>query len=225
MTVAPAFLTVGAQRFAGVVWMDVVNGLRQRLEPWLEAGAGVRLRADETLQALVSREGAVGQIATSLREQVRPVRMVLFDKTANTNWAVGWHQDRTIAVAERLNVEGFGPWSVKGSIPHVEPPFALMERMLTLRLHLDDCGADNAPLRVAPGSHRLGRVASALAAEIARRDEPLVCFAAAGDVWAYATTILHASDRAARPSRRRVLQIDYSDADLPGGLAWRGVAA
>jgi hypothetical protein len=38
----------------------------------------------------------------------------------------------------------------------------------------------------------------------------------------YATPILHASARAAKPSRRRVLQLLYCADDLPPGLAWLG---
>jgi hypothetical protein len=121
-------------------------------------GAGVRLSADAHIQGLLSRRGAIGRIAASLLDGARAVRLVLFDKTPETNWAVGWRQDRTIAVVERLDIDGFGPWSLKASTPHVEPTFDLSERMITLRVHLDDCAADNAPLRIAPGSHRLGRI-------------------------------------------------------------------
>jgi hypothetical protein len=64
-----------------------------------------------------------------------------------------WHQDRAIAVRDRVDVPGFGPWSVKAGLVHVEPPVDILERMLAVRLHLDDCGEDNGPLRVLPGSH------------------------------------------------------------------------
>ena len=50
-----------------------------------------------------------------------------------------------------------------------------------------------------------------------------VCEAEAGDVWLYATPILHASEAAKVPTRRRVLQVDYAAGDLPGGLEWAGV--
>jgi hypothetical protein len=49
--------------------------------------------------------------------------------------------------------------------------------------------------------------------------------AQAGDVWLYATAILHASDRADNPRRRRVLHVDFAGCDLPGGLEWSGLAA
>lgn len=72
-----------------------------------------------------------------------------------------WHQDLTIAVQERLDVPGYGPWTVKAGVTHVQPPVAVLERMVAVRLHLDDCGAENGPVRVLRGSHRLGRMAAA----------------------------------------------------------------
>ena len=109
---------------------------------------------------LLASSGPVGVVAASvLGEACRPVRAVLFDKTTATNWSVAWHQDRTIAVMERVDVEGFGPWTVKSGLLHVAPPFDLLAGMLTLRVHLDPVPETNAPLLVARGSHRLGRIA------------------------------------------------------------------
>ncbi|WP_083989159.1 phytanoyl-CoA dioxygenase family protein [Paraurantiacibacter namhicola] len=154
----------------------------------------------------------------------RPVRAVLFDKSANTNWALGWHQDRTINVEEQRPVEGFGPWSRKAGVLHVEPPFEIIERMLTLRIHFDDTPKANAPLVVACGSHRLGKIASGHANVVAEACPAIECVASRGDVWLYATSILHSSKRASRPDRRRVLQVDFSADKLPGGLKWLGLA-
>jgi ectoine hydroxylase-related dioxygenase (phytanoyl-CoA dioxygenase family) len=93
-----------------------------------------------------------------------------------------------------------------------------------MRAHLDDCSDQNAPLLAVPGSHRLGRVPAAQVAEIAQRLGHTVCLAGAGDIWVYATSIIHASERARAPGRRRVLQVDYASSRLPGGLEWLGVA-
>jgi len=103
------------------------------------------------------------------------------------------------------------------------PPFPLLERMLTLRVHLDPVPETNAPLRVAPGSHRLGRIAETDVPAVVSACGVVPCLADAGDIWLYATPILHASDRATAVSRRRVLQVDYSADALPGGLDWLGV--
>ena len=71
-----------------------------------------------------------------LGEGCRPVRAILFDKTAAADWALGWRQDRTIAVKERVRVDGFGTWSIKSGMLHVEPPFELLSGMVTLRIHM-----------------------------------------------------------------------------------------
>jgi ectoine hydroxylase-related dioxygenase (phytanoyl-CoA dioxygenase family) len=87
-----------------------------------------------------------------------PVRGILFDKISGANWKVPWHQDLTIAVREKHETEGFGPWSVKDGVVHVQPPVRVLENMLTMRLHLDDCDEGNGPLRVLPGSHCSGKL-------------------------------------------------------------------
>jgi ectoine hydroxylase-related dioxygenase (phytanoyl-CoA dioxygenase family) len=173
---------------------------------------------------LLEHRGIIGAVAANyLGAAARPVRSLLFDKSGTSNWSLGWHQDRTIAVAERRNVDGFGPWTVKAGMIHVEPPAPLQAAMITLRVHLDPVDACNAPLLVAPGSHRLGRVPEADIAAVVQRCGAATCTAEAGDVWTYSTPILHASDAAARPRHRRVLQIDYAANELPGGLRWLGI--
>jgi ectoine hydroxylase-related dioxygenase (phytanoyl-CoA dioxygenase family) len=184
----------------------------------------VRLFGIPALAPALSPAGAIGALAASLLgPRARPVRALLFDKTEGVNWAVRWHQDRTIAVRDRREVAGYGPWSRKSGAAHVAPPFDVLAVMITLRVHLDDVDTGNAPLLVAPGSHRLGVVPEAGIAGAVARCGTLACLAAAGDVWLYATPILHASDAAAQPARRRVLQVDYAAIDLPAGLEWLGV--
>ncbi len=185
-------------------------------------GPGGRLR-DAELPALIASATAAAQ--SLIGDAAFPVRAVLFDKTPEANWAVAWHQDRTIVVRKRCEVEGFGPWSRKNGLQHVAPPIAVLEGMVTLRIHLDACGGDNSPLKAALGSHRLGRVPASEAAKKAAEHPLLTCLAEPGDIWAYSTPILHASERARFPSRRRVLQIDYAADELPGGLQWAGVGA
>jgi ectoine hydroxylase-related dioxygenase (phytanoyl-CoA dioxygenase family) len=186
--------------------------------------AGIRLFGVAALHPFLNRDGPVGAVATSvLGHTCRPVRAILFDKTPSANWALGWHQDRAIAVEERVDVEGFGPWTRKHGALHVAPPFEVLTRMVTLRLHLDDVPASNAPLLVAPGSHRLGRIAEADVPAVVQRYGVAACTAVAGDIWLYATPILHASQAATNSGHRRVLQVDYAACDLPGGLQWLGI--
>ena len=173
---------------------------------------------------LLALETPIGRIAAAkLGPQARAVRAVLFDKTPATNWALGWHQDRTVAVRARHDVPGWSVWSSKAGIQHVEPPFAMIERMVTLRIHLDPVPAGNAPLLIAPGSHRLGRVPEAKIGTAVERCGTAACLAEKGDVWAYATPILHASSASKGHAHRRVLQVDYSADSLPPPLEWLGL--
>ena len=186
--------------------------------------AGVRLFDVDGLVSFLAANGPIGSIAArNLGGMARPVRATLFDKTASANWSLAWHQDRVIAVRERKEVEGFGPWTRKHGALHVAPPFELLASMLTLRAHLDPVPQSNAPLLIAPGSHRFGRIPESDVPEVVARCGVAICLADVGDIWTYATPILHASDRASAATHRRVLQVDYALGDLPGGLQWLGV--
>lgn len=106
---------------------------------------------------------------------------------------------------------------------HVEPPFDLLAKMLTLSVHLDPVPITNAPLLVAPGSHHRGRIPTSEIPDVVRECGVIPCLADVGDIWLYATPILHASEAAVEPLHRRVLQVDYALGQLPGGLEWLGV--
>lgn len=156
-----------------------------------------------------------------LGKDALPVRALFFDKTPEANWPVLWHQDLTIAVAERHDSEGWGPWSVKAGIPHVEPPPGLLAAMLTIRLHLDDCHADNGPLRVIPGSHNLGRLSRERIQTIRQQRPEVTCIAPEGSALLMRPLLLHASSPAKTPAHRRVLHIEFAPEDaLPAPLSW-----
>jgi hypothetical protein len=60
------------------------------------------------------------------------VKGIFFNKTQESNWKVAWHQDLTIAVQGRCEIDGFGPWTVKAGITHVQPPAEIMSRILAV---------------------------------------------------------------------------------------------
>jgi hypothetical protein len=217
------FATEGALLFKRAL-RECMDQLETALGGLPPTEAGVRMHGVDALKPLLAVQGSVGGIAASiLGPQAKPVRAVLFNKSPHTNWSLAWHQDRTICVKERREAPGFGPWTVKSGMQHVAPPFELLERMVTLRAHLDDVPVTNAPLLIAPGSHTLGRITVSEVDEVVRRCGTRACTAEAGDVWLYATPILHASETASKPCCRRVLQVDYAAEALPNGLEWHGV--
>ena len=171
------------------------------------------------VQELIASPTVRNAVRDVLGDGARAVRGILLDKTPIANWLVPWHQDLSIAVRERREVAGFGPWSIKAGVHHVQPPLEILERMIAVRVHLDDCREDNGPLRVIARSHRrLWK--PALLDQLVRESCAVTCCANAGDALFMRPTIVHTSSPARTPSRRRVLHIEYAARELPGGLEW-----
>jgi hypothetical protein len=148
------------------------------------------------------------------------VRGIFFDKTENANWPVLWHQDLSLAVKERHELPGWSNWSVKRGVPHVQPPAAVLEKMVTMRLHLDDCPAENGALRVIPGSQTQGLLSREKIGDMTA-DSAEIVTATAGDALFMRPLILHASSSATAPTHRRVLHLEFApEGLLPGRLAW-----
>lgn len=196
-----------------------------------DAGGGVRSRGGVyAVRNLLDLSEPVRLLAASakVRSLVEPhlgpdcfvVRGILFDKTAGANWLVPWHQDLTIAVDRRRDVPGYSPWTRKASVWHVQPPVPVLEEMLSVRIHLDDCTESNGALRVLPGTHRLGRLRNEEIAERQRTSRPVACAAVAGDVLLMRPLLLHASSAASHADHRRVIHLDYAYQPLDGGLQW-----
>jgi ectoine hydroxylase-related dioxygenase (phytanoyl-CoA dioxygenase family) len=149
------------------------------------------------------------------------VKATLFDKTAESNWRVQWHQDRVVSVRERMDVAGYGPWSVKAGIVHVEPPASVLEQMLAVRVHLDDCGPDNGPLRVIPGSHEWGKLDDDELQRMIEAEQPVEIPAAKGSMVLMRPLLLHASTPAQIPGHRRVLHIEFAPPEAISPLQWQ----
>jgi ectoine hydroxylase-related dioxygenase (phytanoyl-CoA dioxygenase family) len=150
----------------------------------------------------------------------QPVRAIFFDKTHEANWKVAWHQDLSIAVRSRKDVPGFSNWTLKAGVIHVQPPAAILEQMLAVRIHLDATDEHNGALKVLPGSHKFGRLTADNAQQLRSEIEPVVCSVKKGDVMLMRPLLLHASSAANKPNHRRVIHLEYSSAILPGGLEW-----
>lgn len=170
---------------------------------------------------LLARHASVRRTAEAvLGPDCFVARALLFDKTERANWKVAWHQDLTITVRKRRDASGYGPWSTKAGIVHVQPPVDVLERMLAVRVHLDDCGPTNGPVRVLSGSHCVGRLDAAAIEAWKGRVVPTDCLATKGAILAFRPLLLHASSPAEAPGRRRVVHFEFAVGDLPDGLEW-----
>lgn len=183
-------------------------------------GARNLLRECPSVAELARSQPLIRLVAPVLGPAAFPVLALFFDKQAGANWQVGWHQDLSIAVAERVEVPGFTGWSAKQGVQHVQPPASVLEKMLTLRVHLDDCDEDNGPLRVLPGSHLHGRLNDQQIEHWQKSEEAITCLVPRGGILLMRPLLLHASAPAKNPRHRRVVHLEYASNPLPGGLRW-----
>jgi ectoine hydroxylase-related dioxygenase (phytanoyl-CoA dioxygenase family) len=144
----------------------------------------------------------------------------LFEKSVDRNWLVSLHQDLSIPVAGKVEHPDIAGWSVKEGTVFAQPPTSLLAGLVAVRLHLDDCGSDDGPLRVVPGSHRSGRLDCEVA--IAKRQQlgEMICAAPRGSAVLMRPLLLHASSKSSSGNRRRVLHFLFGPSSLPFGLKW-----
>ncbi len=147
-------------------------------------------------------------------------RAVAFDKAEGRNWSLPWHQDRVIAVKEKLETPLARNWSCKGGVWHCEPQDAVLGRMLFVRLYLDDVSEQTGGMQMALGSHKRGvlkkKEVQALAAGCNQETEQ----ARRGDMLVMDMLLVHRSLPAQSQQPRRVIRADYANSALPAPLAW-----
>ncbi len=165
-------------------------------------------------------------LESALGQRFGLVRALFFDKPRDRNWALPWHRDLTIAVADnRLPSKAFSKPTLKAGVPHVEAPRHVLDQMITARIHLDQVTNENGPLRVIPGSHRSDADAtsgrSTAGADSAAGGVPILVDS--GDLLLMRPRLLHRSghSQAESPSRRRILHFEFAASpQLPDAYSW-----
>ncbi|WP_116108912.1 phytanoyl-CoA dioxygenase family protein [Lewinella sp. IMCC34191] len=188
-------------------------------EAGIERAFGVReiLRRAPRLIPLIFTDGLRELLHGLLPSGARVIRSIYFDKPPDANWIVNWHQDLTVNLAERENHPGFVNWrSVRGHAV-VQPPVDLLQRVVTVRIHLDACTEANGALRVIPGSHTQGIVTMK---DWQKTEPEEICVVPEGGLLLMKPLTLHASRRTENARNRRVIHLECTDAVLPGTLRW-----
>ncbi|WP_225782931.1 phytanoyl-CoA dioxygenase family protein [Xenophilus sp. Marseille-Q4582] len=187
----------------------------------------IRVTARRTSHDAGSRQWLAQPACAALAERLRArlaamgllpaasaaVQCTLFDKRADRNWLVAWHQDLSVpARAAGRAVR------LKEGEPFTQAPEEVLRQLLAVRIHLDDCGPLAGALRVVPRSHGAGWLDNAQARLWRLREGEQLCTARAGDVLLMRPLLLHASSRMQAPVRRRVLHFLF--APVPGPVGW-----
>jgi hypothetical protein len=181
--------------------------------------AGARhVLAVPAVRSLANHPALLGIAGQYIGSQAFAFRATLFDKSAASNWLVTWHQDTALPIKSRTDAPGWGPWSIKGGVLHAVAPAAALEQLVALRVHLDDSGSDNGPLRVLPHTHTSGILAHEKIEQLALTVAPVDCVTSTGGVVAMRPLAVHASSKALVDRPRRVLHIEFAPAaTLAGG--------
>lgn len=172
--------------------------------------AGTRCLLDitivaETARIVRDRLAALDALPTT----AIAIQAIAFDKTPTANWKVTWHQDLMFPFAARVTQPGYDLPAKKDGIDYARPPRPILERLLAVRVHLDDCDEANGPLRVAPGSHRHGILPSAeISTQVSHHGE-IACLGQETEALLMRPLLLHASSPARAPRHRRVLHLVF----------------
>jgi ectoine hydroxylase-related dioxygenase (phytanoyl-CoA dioxygenase family) len=185
-------------------------------DPLQRSRAGARHILGCNAVAHLARDPRLVDIASRwLDATAIPFKATLFEKSPDANWLVSWHQDTALPMLVRHDLPGWGPWSIKAGVTYAHAPAGVLERVIALRIHLDDSDADNGPLRVIPGSHIHGVLGDTQIHEVSQRVTPVQCTVPAGGVIAMRPLLVHASSKAKSETPRRVLHLEYADSLIP----------
>ena len=160
-------------------------------------------------------------IAASLPCDAVAVQCTYFEKSKDQNWLVPIHQDLSIPVKRKVDEPALTGWSEKEGSIFVHAPQLILRDLVAVRLHVDECGENDGPLRIVPGSHRVGRLTNVDAMKVRDKLGEVVCTVEKGGALLIKPLVLHASSKSSGKSRRRVLHFVFGPRILPFGLRWR----
>lgn len=146
------------------------------------------------------------------------VKSIYFDKPEKSNWYVAYHQDLTISVDKKVELENFGPWTKKQNQFAVQPPLDILENIFTIRIHLDDTDENNGALKVVPKSHAKGIYRPETIDWDVETEN--ICNVEKGGIMIMKPLHLHGSNRTTNGKKRRVIHIEFSNQELPEELNW-----
>ena len=173
--------------------------------------AGIRhLLAMEAVATLASHRTIFELVTPLLGDGAIPFRATLFEKSPVSNWLIVWHQDIALPVTEKRDRPGWGPWSIKDGVNYAHAPSHVLERVLAVRVHLDESSLENGPLRLLPGTHKTGVLTDDEVHARVLSVRPAECVVPKGGVLLMRPLLVHSSSKSVSNTPRRVLHIEYA---------------
>ena len=167
---------------------------------------------------IVFNENLQNLITSILGNDYFIVKSIYFDKPENSNWYVAYHQDLTISVDKKVDLDDFVNWTKKQNQFAVQPPLPILENIVTLRIHLDETNSENGALKVIENSHSKGIYRPENINW--KSEKEIICNVTKGGIMLMKPLLLHSSGRTTNSKKRRVIHIELSNIDLPKELKW-----
>lgn len=149
-----------------------------------------------------------------------PVNAFIIDKTKINNWELDWHQDLRIAISNEMTFTGYSDRTVEHNITHAIAPQEVLEKRLSIRIHLDDCTINNGAMLVVPQSHKKGIIGTNDEIGKLISSRAVCCEVEKGGVMFFKSLLFHKSPYSLSDKKRRVLHIDYIGAKLTNYPEW-----
>jgi len=131
-------------------------------------------------------------------------RAIVFNKTEDNNWAIGWHQDRAMTISNE---------DVK------KLPLDWINKMITICIHLDDVSEKNGCMKIMPKTHKIGLLSPQKINEYTAENSEVYCEGSAGSALVMRSHMIHGSDFGSHPSQRRVLHLELCS-QFPCEVQW-----
>lgn len=145
-------------------------------------------------------------------------KAIYFDKPSESNWFVAYHQDLSISVDKKADVENYVNWTFKKGQNGVQPPIEILQDTITIRIHLDKTDKNNGALKVIPKSHLRGIIRAD--SKDWNIENEFICEVEKGGAMLMKPLTLHASNRTTNGNKRRVIHLEFNKHKLTEPLAW-----
>ncbi|RNC85320.1 MAG: phytanoyl-CoA dioxygenase [Balneola sp.] len=145
-------------------------------------------------------------------------KAIYFDKPGESNWFVAYHQDLSISVDKKVELENYSNWTFKKGQYGVQPPIEILQDTITIRIHLDKTDEKNGALKIIPKSHLNGIIRTGSKGWDIENE--VVCKVEKGGAMLMKPLALHSSNRTTNGKKRRVIHLEFNNHQLTKPLAW-----